>query len=169
MPADDVLGGACAELRARALAAPGWPERFAVLDEILLRLVSAGARPNLAPEAAPEVGWAWRQLLASGGTLRIGDLAEQTGWSARHLTGRFRTEIGLTPKAAARVVRFTRARDLLIRLRGPGRAGRPGRAVRLPRPAPPGPGSVLAGCPPSQWAAEEFRNVQAGAWLAEGS
>ena len=24
----------------------------------------------------------------------------------------------------------------------------------------------LAGCPPSQWLAEEFRNVQAGAWLA---
>src|ERR1700744_3311606 len=38
VPADDVLGGACAELRDRALAAPGWPERFAVLDEILLRL-----------------------------------------------------------------------------------------------------------------------------------
>src|ERR1700689_3493445 len=24
---------------------------------------------------------------------------------------------------------------------------------------------ALAGCPPSQWLAEEFRNVQAGAWL----
>ena len=24
---------------------------------------------------------------------------------------------------------------------------------------------VLAGCPPSQWLAEEFRNVQAGNWL----
>ena len=28
---------------------------------------------------------------------------------------------------------------------------------------------ALAGCPPSQWLAEEFRNVQAGAWLAEGA
>jgi AraC-like DNA-binding protein len=26
---------------------------------------------------------------------------------------------------------------------------------------------ALAGCPPSQWLAEEFRNVQAGAWLTE--
>ena len=25
------------------------------------------------------------------------------------------------------------------------------------------------GCPPSQWLAEEFRNVQAGAWPAEGA
>jgi hypothetical protein len=28
---------------------------------------------------------------------------------------------------------------------------------------------LLAGCPPSQWLAEEFRNVQAGAWLDEGA
>ena len=110
VPAQDVLGGACAELRARALAAPGWPERFAILDEILLR---RAARP--APDVAPEVGWAWQQLLASGGTLRIADLAAQTGWSGRHLAGRFRAELGLTPKAAARVVRFTRARGLLVR------------------------------------------------------
>ena len=27
----------------------------------------------------------------------------------------------------------------------------------------------LAGCPPSQWLTEEFRNVQAGAWLFEGT
>jgi hypothetical protein len=34
------------------------------------------------------------------------------------------------------------------------------------------PGQVrgrLAGCPPSQWLAEEFRNVQAGNWLDEGA
>ncbi len=177
VPADDVLGGACAELRARALAAPGWPGRFAVLNEILLRLLANDASPSLAPQVAPEVGWAWRQLLASGGTLRIGDLAEQTGWSARHLTGRFRTEIGLTPKAAARVVRFTRARDLLIKSLTDGAPARAGTGLadlaaqcgyfdqaHLAREF-----RSLAGCPPSQWAAEEFRNVQAGAWLAEGS
>jgi Domain of unknown function (DUF6597) len=28
---------------------------------------------------------------------------------------------------------------------------------------------ALAGCPPSQWLAEEFRNVQAGAWPDEGA
>ena len=26
---------------------------------------------------------------------------------------------------------------------------------------------ALAGCPPSQWLAEEFRNVQAGNWVIE--
>jgi AraC-like DNA-binding protein len=174
VPAEDVLGTACAEFRARTLAAPGWPARFAIMDEILLRLASApGAGPAVAPQAAPEVGWAWRQLLASGGTVRIADLAEQTGWSARHLTGRFRTEIGLTPKAAARVVRFTRARSLLVRnLTGGSETGLAGLAAacgyfdqaHLAREF-----RSLAGCPPSQWVAEEFRNVQAGAWPSEGT
>src|SRR5580700_1868243 len=89
VPAEDVLGAVCAELRARALAAPGWSERFAILDEILLRLLTGpAATANVAAAAAPEVGWAWRQLLASGGTVRIGELAARTGWSARHLSGR---------------------------------------------------------------------------------
>jgi AraC-like DNA-binding protein len=177
VPAEAVLGGACTELRARAVAAAGWPERFAILDEILLRAMTR-ARPE--PDSAPEVGWAWRQLLASGGTLRITDLAAETGWSGRYLTSRFRTEIGLTPKAAARVIRFDRARHLLIRqaLSISGAAGDDGGyrladlaaacgyfdQAHLAREF-----RSLAGCPPSQWVVEEFRNVQAGAWLAEGA
>jgi AraC-like DNA-binding protein len=171
LPAETVLGGACAELRARAVAAAGWPERFAILDEILLRL----AGPRLAgagPAPAPEVRWAWRQLLASGGTARIADLAAGTGWSGRHLTSRFRTEIGLTPKAAARVIRFDQARHLLIRhaaddgYRLADLAAACGYfdQAHLAREF-----RSLAGCPPSQWLTEEFRNVQAGAWLAEGA
>ena len=174
VPAEDVLGGACTELRARAVAAPGWPERLAVMDEILLRLLAAApVTPQVAPEVAPEVGWAWRQLLSSAGTVRIADLASQTGWSSRYLTGRFRTETGLTPKAAARVIRFSRARSLL--LANVARGGQPGLAdlavacgyydqAHLAREF-----RALAGCSPSQWIAEEFRNVQAGAWLTEGT
>ena len=101
VPADAVLGRA-REARARILAADGWAERFAVLDEILLAAVAC-ATPRVAPQAAAEVGWAWRRLLRSGGTVRAAALAQETGWSGRHLAGRFRTEIGLTPKEAARV------------------------------------------------------------------
>ena len=61
VPAEAVLGGVCAELRDRVRAAPGWPERFAVLDEILLR------RACRSPGIAPEVGWAWRRLLRADG------------------------------------------------------------------------------------------------------
>jgi len=175
VPAEAVLGPLCAELRARALAAPGWPERFAILDEILLRRLAAATQATQATQAAmpaPEVRFAWHQLLRTGGTARISDLAAETGWSGRHLTSRFRTEIGLTPKAAARVVRFDRARHLLA-----ANAGGTGHHLadlaaacgyfdqaHLAREF-----RALAGCPPSQWITEEFRNIQAGAWLSEGA
>ena len=177
VPAEAVLGGVCAELRDRVRAAAGWPERFAVLDEILLR--SAGLRSaglgwaGLSPGIAPEVGWAWRQLLRAGGALRVSELAAGTGWSGRHLTSRFRAEIGLTPKAAARVIRFDRARKLLVRRLTVGGdylladlAADCGYfdQAHLAREF-----RALAGCPPSQWLAEEFRNVQAGNWLDEGA
>jgi AraC-like DNA-binding protein len=173
VPAEAVLGGACAELRDRARAAAGWPQRFAILDEILLRLAadSQGRGPRVTPQVAPELGWAWRQLLVSGGTTRITELAAETGWSARYLTGRFRAELGLTPKAAARVIRFDRARHLLIRPATTGyrladlavACGYFDQA-HLAREF-----RALAGCPPSQWLAEEFRNIQSGAWRFEGA
>jgi AraC-like DNA-binding protein len=169
-----VLGGVCAESRARAVAAPGWPERFAVLDEILLRLMAATPNAATAPVAAPEVRFAWRELLASGGAVRVSELAAETGWSGRHLTSRFRGEIGLTPKAAARVIRFDRARHLLIcRAAGDTDGYRLADLAatcgyfdqaHLAREF-----RALAGCPPSQWITEEFRNIQAGAWLFEGA
>jgi AraC-like DNA-binding protein len=174
VPAEAVLSDLCSELRFRVLEAAGWPERFAILDEILLRRMSAdpagaGARAGV----APEVETAWRQLLASGGAIRAAELAEQTGWSSRHLASRFRAEIGLTPKAAARVIRFNRARHLLA-----ARAARGGGyrladlavtcgyfdQAHLAREF-----RALAGCPPSQWLAEECRNVQAATWLDEGA
>jgi transcriptional regulator GlxA family with amidase domain len=113
---------------------------------------------------APEVRYAWRTLLATGGAVPVAELARETGWSARHLDNRFRAEIGLTPKAAARVIRFDRARRLLMRRVGAG--GAPALAdlaavggyydqAHLAREF-----RGLAGLPPSRWLAEEFRNVQ---------
>jgi AraC-like DNA-binding protein len=167
VPAEAVLGGVCAELRDRVRAAAGWPQRFAVLDEILLRHLTARAG------VAPEVSWAWQQLLRQGGALRVSELAAGTGWSGRHLTSRFRAEIGLTPKAAARVIRFDRARRLLVRHLTQHAASEYRLAdlaadcgyfdqAHLAREF-----RTLAGCPPSQWLAEEFRNVQAGNWVTE--
>jgi AraC-like DNA-binding protein len=172
VPAEAVLGAVCAELRDRVRAAACWPDRFAILDEILLRLAGAGVRAGAGPtgtrpDVAPEVGWAWGQLLHSGGVVRVSALAAETGWSGRHLTSRFRAEIGLTPKAAARVIRFDRARHLLVsqlavagsdtRLADLAVACGYFDQAHLAREF-----RSLAGCPPSQWLAEEFRNVQAG-------
>jgi AraC-like DNA-binding protein len=171
LPAEAVLGGVCAELREKLESAAGWPERFAVLDEILLR--RAGLSWAADADVAPEVSWAWHELLREGGATRVSELAAGTGWSERHLTGRFRAEIGLAPKAAARVVRFDRARKLLVRKLTAGGdylladlAADCGYfdQAHLAREF-----RALAGCPPSQWLAEEFRNVQAGNWLGDES
>ncbi|MBD0675131.1 AraC family transcriptional regulator [Streptomyces sp. CBMA156] len=167
LSAEEVLGRSAERLREQLLAAGSWAERFAALDGALLR----AARPS--GRVPPEVGWAWRALRRSDGALPVAELARETGWSARHLQERFRRETGLTPKAAARVMRFDRARRLLT-------AGPPPRlaelAVRcgyfdqahLAREF-----RALAGAAPSAWLAAEgpeqakFRNVQGGARAAD--
>lgn len=103
------LIGRRAELLLDRLAgAVSWADRFALLDAALTDLaVDRGAEPR------PELGFAWDRLVATGGTLRIEELAREVGWSRRHLAGRFHQEIGLAPKAAARTIRFERACDLL--------------------------------------------------------
>jgi len=164
--ASDVLGRLAGEIRERVLAAPGWAARFAVLEQVLAARTGAVDIPG----PRPEVGYAWERLRQSRGTVSVADLAAETGWSARHLGARFRAETGLSPKAAARVVRFDLARRLLL---GRARAGRMTIAelaadcgyydqAHLSRDF-----RDLAGCPPSVLLAEEFRNVQAvqeGEW-----
>ena len=86
-------------------AAPDWDHRFALLDEMLARRL-ADARPS------PEVTWAWRRLRESHGGVAIGELARELGWSRKRIAARFRDEIGLPPKASARLLRFERAREL---------------------------------------------------------
>ncbi|HXZ84285.1 MAG TPA: helix-turn-helix domain-containing protein [Myxococcota bacterium] len=107
----DLLGARAHELVERAADARDWSARFAILDRVLARGL-ASARP------APEVGWAWRQLLGAGGRVAVTALARELGWSRRHLSERFRDELGLGPKAAARVLRFEQA---CSRLAGPER------------------------------------------------
>jgi len=117
VPMHEIAGGAV-ELREllgrtadrwtdQLATATSWAERFGVLDQLLGERISAG------PVAAPEIRWAWAELRRSGGQVRIGDLAEQVGCSHRHLVACFREQIGVTPKTAARVLRFQHARRLL--------------------------------------------------------
>jgi AraC-like DNA-binding protein len=75
-----------------------------LVDEFLLRRAQDG------PDPAPEVAWAWRRLVATGGRLPISRLAGEVGWSHKHLISRFTQQVGLPPKTAARLVRqFTGA------------------------------------------------------------
>jgi AraC-like DNA-binding protein len=86
---------------------PDWDARFAALDAALARRLAD------APPLRSELEWAWRRIAATQGRARVGDLAAELGYSRRHLTASFRRELGLPPKALARVLRFERARALL--------------------------------------------------------
>lgn len=105
----DVWGEHGTQLIERAAAAESWQERFDVLDTALVRGAERGR--NLDPVL---VG-AWQQLLTRGGTLTMGELQRQTGWSRRRLAERFREQVGLTPKTMARLVRYEHAVKLLRR------------------------------------------------------
>ena len=96
----DVLGAGIRRLADQLRETPSRRQQFSLLDAYLLRRAQDG------PEPAPEVAWAWRRLMATGGKLPIRRLAAEVGWSHKHLITRFRQQVGLPPKTAARLVRF---------------------------------------------------------------
>jgi AraC-like DNA-binding protein len=98
----EVLGADGRRLGEQLRQAPTWRQRFALVDQFLLARLDRGPRP------APEVDWAWERLVATGGAVPIAQLAGEVGWSHKHLIARFREQVGLRPKAAARLVRFER-------------------------------------------------------------
>jgi AraC-like DNA-binding protein len=95
----DVFGPAGRRLAEQLRQAPNW-RRFALLDRFLLGRLERGPQPS------PEVGWAWARLVATHGAVPIGRLASEVGWSHMHLLARFRQQVGLRPKTAARLVRL---------------------------------------------------------------
>jgi AraC-like DNA-binding protein len=96
----DVFGASGRRLGERLREAPAWHQRFALLDEALLRRLERGPRPS------PEVARAWQRLVTTAGAAPIGRIAAEVGWSHKQLITRFRQQIGLAPKTAARLVRF---------------------------------------------------------------
>jgi AraC-like DNA-binding protein len=87
--------------------APGWEARFARLDAELARRLEAAPAPH------PAVRAAYGRLAATHGAVPVGVLAGELGWSRRHLAARFREDVGVSPKALARLLRFERAMELL--------------------------------------------------------
>jgi AraC-like DNA-binding protein len=113
---EDVLGADAEQLVERLHEAPGWEARFALLDTVLLQ------RSDRAAPIAPQVEHAWARLQASGGAAMIAMLAEEVGWSRRHLAARFGADVGLPPKTVARILRFQRVTQRLRRAGGSGLA-----------------------------------------------
>jgi AraC-like DNA-binding protein len=118
--ATDILGRPATELGDRLRAAPSWAARVALLERHFLAAAAAAQADGRDAGADPRLVGAWAMLRAPGA--RVGDVARAVGWSPRTMDGWFRREIGLSPKQAARVARFDRARRALQRAAPP--AGR---------------------------------------------
>ncbi|MFI1200646.1 helix-turn-helix domain-containing protein [Streptomyces sp. NPDC020883] len=105
----DLAGQRILHLVEQLIDAPSWSTRFKLLDHQLLSWLQAGRRADAA------VVEGWRRLHGSHGTLPVGELAAGLGCSRRYLEKKFREQVGLSPKTAARVLRFQRAAYLLTR------------------------------------------------------
>src|SRR4051812_24903063 len=102
---DTLLGMSAQEVGERLRATPHWHERFDIVEQLMLE----SWRDEPIGEPRAELGWAWHRLCESAGGIGVQEVAGEVGWSRRHLTEQFRAEYGLTPKVAARVLRFERA------------------------------------------------------------
>ncbi|WP_406232881.1 helix-turn-helix domain-containing protein [Nocardia sp. NBC_01009] len=157
----DVIGPAGRQLWEQIQTLRAWPDRFAACDRALTDLACHDR------VVTPELTWAWRTLVDTGGTAPIGPLAEKIGWSRQHLARRFGAEFGLGPKLAARVARFERARHMIERTPSfvsiaqvAATCGYYDQA-HLNRDF-----ADLAGCSPTTWLAEEIPSVQDDAGFA---
>jgi AraC-like DNA-binding protein len=139
------------------LAGEPAPVRWAALVQAAL-LAALARHGDHTPRA--EVGQALARLT---GGIGVHEVAEEVGYSRRHLTTLVRQECGIGPKEYQRVARLQRSRDVLVESARAGRvslaevAARAGYAdqAHLTRDW-----SALAGCSPSTWLRTEFPFLQ---------
>jgi AraC-like DNA-binding protein len=113
---DDLWGRDAARIQERLRRARSWQERFTLADDLLARRWAAGRRVH------PEVARAWDRITRSRGRIRVEDVAAEIGWSRKRLWSRFRSQIGIAPHRAAKLVRFHDAAHRLAAGLGPARA-----------------------------------------------
>ncbi len=145
-----------ADLPERLADERSWTARLVVVERALLAALSR----NGAPEPRAEVGRALARLTQGSG---VREVADEVGYSRRHLGSLVRAECGLAPKEYQRVARFERSHLMLRRAAAVGRpslaelsaeAGYADQA-HLTREW-----ASLAGCSPSTWLRTEFPFVQ---------
>ncbi|KOG91301.1 helix-turn-helix domain-containing protein [Streptomyces varsoviensis] len=103
----EIVGDRFDDLTRELDRTPCWTERFALVDQFLLRCRSTGRT------ASDRVISAWHQLEAARGMLGPTVLAERLDCSQRQLERRCGEQLGLTPKRLARVLRLQHAATLL--------------------------------------------------------
>ncbi|NUW38466.1 AraC family transcriptional regulator [Nonomuraea sp. SMC257] len=108
VPLGDLWGREASRIREQLGDVSSWQDRFALTDALLARRHEAG------PPVDPEVAWAWHRIVSSRGLARVDGLAAEVGWSRKRLWSRFRSQLGLPPKRAVKLVRFDHAAHRLV-------------------------------------------------------
>lgn len=108
--AEQLLGAELAPVRDRLESATSWDQRYAAIIGFLL---SRLRRSEDARRVRTEVVESWRWLGARGGAGTVGELSGHVGLERRRLAQVFSAEVGVTPKTAARLMRFDRARRVV--------------------------------------------------------
>jgi AraC-like DNA-binding protein len=104
---EDVWRTRAREWTERVALARDMAARVRIIEEALLALLYENGRTD------PAVDRGLQLIEASGGQLRVAELAAEIGVSCRHLTRQFQRAIGLSPKEFGRVSRFLHALRLL--------------------------------------------------------
>jgi len=104
---EDLLGPLVTELVERMASAPDAASRHALAQGLLVRRLAEPSR------CSPTVKWALSRIRASRGAERVEAIAAGIGCSRRHLATSFREQVGLSPKAVARLVRCEHAVSLV--------------------------------------------------------
>jgi AraC-like DNA-binding protein len=104
---ESVWGRTAGELRERLCTAAAPKNRFAVLEEVLLR------RLRRSPPWHGAIPVALDAFEQADADVKVRDLAWRVGLSQRRFIQLFTAEVGLTPKLYGRVRRFQRVRELV--------------------------------------------------------
>jgi AraC-like DNA-binding protein len=103
---DEVWGSDGRDLHERLIETSSSARRFQIVEEFLL------SRPSLSVNRQPAVATAMAAI-EDNPSVRMSEIRELVGTSTKRLTALFRAEVGLSPKAYARVRRLQAALRLL--------------------------------------------------------
>jgi AraC-like DNA-binding protein len=99
---EDVIGRSITELYARLGAVSAFHDRVRIADTFLTAI-----RP--ATELLSAIVRTARAMIRNNGSVRISEIAHETGLGVRQFERRFSREIGISPKLYARIIRFEAA------------------------------------------------------------
>ncbi|HEX8487334.1 MAG TPA: helix-turn-helix domain-containing protein [Propionibacteriaceae bacterium] len=158
----DVIGAAVGHLRDRLVEGSSWAERF----EVLAGYLRQRQRDSKAPPPRAELVEGWDWLSRRRGAASMEALARHLALSPRQLRAIFVRELGVSPKQIARLMRFDAVKQRLSVAvagdRGVTLSDLAARCGFYDHPHLDAEFRAFSGVSPTEWVAEERRNIQAG-------